>query len=127
MLPSFNGLLHGGIIMSMNIRQADAVNGAGYASSSTRGKSKSLESLSTGFRIDNGPRNGAVSTTSREPVSRQNLERAVRTASQSAYVQSVSQNSYNERNADLVRQRAQGDNAPPASGGGGNGQIDAYA
>lgn len=117
--------------MAMNIWQGAAVGGGGmYPSSPSRGKSKSLENLSSGFRIDSGPSKADESAT-REPRTRSaTLERAVRNAAQSPIVQSVSQNVFNERNADLVKMRAQG-NAPVANGGSGGvsgaGTLDAYA
>ena len=115
--------------MAMNIRQSDAVNGiGGYPASNARVRKNSLQNLSSGFRIDNGPAKLAEPASQRETGSRvANLENAVRTAAQSVNVQSVSQNALNARNADLVRQRAQGDNALPPAGNGVIGQINTYA
>ena len=117
--------------MAMNIRQSAAAGGSGmYPPSPARERSKSLENLSSGFRIDSG-QNGTAGPPIREPYTRAaSLERAVRNAAQSPIVQSVSQSPFNERNADLVGMRAR-DNAPMPNGGAGGsdgtGTLDAYA
>lgn len=116
--------------MSMNITSVGAANGVGaYSPASMRSGRNALQQLSTGFRIDTDPAKTAEPANAREAGTRTAaLERAVRTVSQSVNVQSMSQNALNERNADLVQQRAQGGNVSPLpSVVGGNGQIDAYA
>ena len=117
--------------MSMNVSQNPAVGGRGmYPPPPSRGPSRSLENLSSGFRIDSGVA-GSEDPAGRASRGRAaNLESAVRNAAQSPVVQSVSQNGFSERNADLVRQQA-GGAAPAPTGGisgvGGNGKLDAYA
>ena len=118
--------------MSMNVSQNPAVGGRGmYPPPPSRGPSRSLENLSTGFRIDSGAAGTAEPAGQGARARTVNLESAVRNAAQSPIVQSVSQNGYGERNADLVRQQASGNTPSPATGGtggiGGNGKLDAYA
>ncbi|MDR3211451.1 MAG: hypothetical protein LBU79_06005 [Planctomycetota bacterium] len=111
--------------MAINVNQSNAVPG-GFVARNPRGRTSSLENLSSGFRIDSS--SNATPAASRNARSRANLvEAAARNAAQSDDIQRVSQNSYNARNAELVQRSASRSQSGSEFVGGASGQVDAYA
>lgn len=113
--------------MSMHIQQGLAAVGSGVRPHQpARAGKKSLESLSTGFKIDSGPENPSRPDQGQTARSRTvSLEQAARSAAQSSSVQALSQSYANQRNESLVRERARSMETPQT--GNGNGKLDAYA